>query len=306
VTPPVRTLLRSCLVKDRRQRVADMSTILFVLGNAASLTAAGPGNAETITRGSTTIAGRGWRYAAAVAAVALVVGAAATALYYRRALPAPSIEQPAVRLSFVPPTDVALASGVNQLVPVVSPDGRRLAFSASRLGEPVRILVRSLESLDAQSLPGTENGRGPFWSPDSRTLAFFADEKLKAIDLSGGVVQTLCDAPNSAANPGASWSREGSIVFARRTGGLFKVASAGGVADPATVVDPANGDSRHAFPVFLPDGNAPLRNGLAGPLRGRPPAVRASGHAARPIVRLQPSHGRGKSGGHRGAGGERL
>jgi hypothetical protein len=251
VTPAVRTLLEACLVKDRRQRVADMSTVLFVLGNAARLTTAG-GEARTLD--SAKVAVRGRRFAAAVGAAALIVGAAASALYFQRASAPPMTERPAVRLSLLPPADVALAPGVNQIVPVVSPDGRRLAFSASRLGEPVRIWVRSLESLDARSLPGTDNARGPFWSPDGRTLAFFADDKLKAIDASGGAVQTLCDAPNSAAAPGAAWSREGTIVFARRTGGLMTVAAAGGVAAPATVVDPADGDSSHVFPFFLPDG----------------------------------------------------
>ena len=168
--------------------------------------------------------------------------------------PAPTTEQPAVRLSLVPPADVALAPGVNQLVPVVSPDGRRVAFSASRPGEPVRIWVRSLESLDARSLSGTDNARGPFWSPDSRSLAFFAEDKLKTIDAAGGPVQTVCKIPNSSASPGASWSRTGTILFARRTGGLMKVAASGGEPTPTTVVDTTNGDASHVFPTFLPDG----------------------------------------------------
>ena len=152
------------------------------------------------------------------------------------------------------PADVALAPGVNQLVPVVSPDGRRVAFSASRPGEPVRIWVRSLESLDARSLSGTDNARGPFWSPDSRSLAFFADGKLKTIDAAGGPVQTVCRIANSAASPGASWSRTGAILFARRTGGLMKVAASGGEPTQTTVVDTTNGDASHAFPTLLPDG----------------------------------------------------
>jgi hypothetical protein len=242
VAPAVRTLLKACLVKDRRQRVAERSTVLFVLANATSFTAglAAPG---TATPDSGRRVDRGWRRAAAVGVAALVIGAAASALYFRDAPAAPTTDQPAVRLSLLPGADVVLAPGVNQVVPVVSPDGRRLAISGSRLGEPVRLWVRSLGTLDAQPLPGTDNARGPFWSPDSRALAFFADDKLKTIDASGGVVQTLCDAPNSAGAPGAAWSREGSIVFARRTGGLMIVAAAGGVAAPATVVDPANGDS---------------------------------------------------------------
>ncbi len=253
-TPAVRMLLRGCLVKDRRQRVGDMSTVLFVLGNVTSLTTTGQGQAETATLDSAKGVKKRWRRTAAVAAAALVVGAAASAWYFRRAPTAATTEQPAVRLSLFTPANVALAGGANQLVPVVSPDGRRVVFSASTLGEPVRIWVRSLESLDARSLPGTDNARGPFWSPDSRTLAFFADDKLKTIDAAGGPVQTVCDVPNAAGNPGAAWNRAGTIVFARRAGGLMKVAAAGGDPAPATVVDATSGDGSHVFPTFLPDG----------------------------------------------------
>ena len=92
----------------------------------------------------------------------------------------------------------------------MSPDGRRIAFSASRPGEPIRIWVRSLESLEARSLPGTDNARGPFWSPDSRNLAFFVNEKLKTIDAAGGPVRTVCDVTNSAGSqvpPGTTAAR---------------------------------------------------------------------------------------------------
>ena len=136
----------------------------------------------------------------------------------------------------------------------MSPDGRRVAFSASRPGEPVRIWVRSLESPDARSLSGTDNARGPFWSPDSRSLAFFAEGKLKTIDAAGGPAQTVCEILNSSGGPGASWSRTGTILFARRTGGLWKVAASGGEPTVTTVVDTTNGDASHAFPTFLPDG----------------------------------------------------
>jgi hypothetical protein len=241
-------------VKDRRQRVGDMSTVLFVLANTAGLTVTAPGQAEAATLGSEKGAKQSWRRTLAIGAAGLVAGAAVSQLYFRCALTAPTTEQPAVRLSLVPPADVPLAPGVSQLVPVVSPHGRRVAFSASRPGEPVRIWVRSLESLDARSLSGTDNARGPFWSPDSRSLAFFAEGKLKTIDAAGGPAQTVCEILNSSASPGASWSRTGTILFARRTGGLMKVAASGGEPTQTTVVDTTNGDASHVFPTFLPDG----------------------------------------------------
>jgi hypothetical protein len=212
VPPAVRALLQACLAKDRLLRVADMSTVRFVLGNATNLTAAGPGAAGASRAYA-------WRRTAAASAAALLIGAAMAALFLRGAsAPAPA-ERSTVQLSLLLSPDVTLGSGVNQLAPVVSPDGRRLAFTASRLGEPVRLWIRELDSPTARSLPGTENARGPFWSPDSRTLAFFANDKLKTIDAAGGPVQAAFDVPNAAGNPGGSWSRDGTIVFARRTGG---------------------------------------------------------------------------------------
>ena len=254
VPPAVRTLLRACLVKDRRQRVGDMSTVLFVVANTASLDATAPGEAQAATLGSGKAAKQSWRRMVATAAAALVAGAALAQWYFRRAPTAATTGQAPVRLSLVPAADVALAAGVNQLVPVVSPDGRRVAFSASRPGEPIRIWVRSLDSLDARPLPGTDNARGPFWSPDSGSLAFFSDSKLKTIDASGGPVQTVSEVRQHSTIRGASWSRTGTILFAGRTGGLMKVTAGGGEPTPATVVDTTNGDASHAFPTFLPDG----------------------------------------------------
>ena len=254
-----------------------------------------------------------WRQAVAVG-TALVVGAAASALYFylRNPATAPTEERRTVQLSLVLPDDVSLAPGVNQIVPVVSPDGRRLAFSASRPGEPIRLWIRSLDSPDARSLPGTDNARGPFWSPDGQRLAFFTDDKLKVVDVAGGPVQTVSDVSNPAGGAGASWSRAGTIVFARRVGGLMKVPAAGGDPSPATVVDPASGDGSHLFPSFLPDGRRFLlpvetvEHGLArdpgferGGTRssaqfrahrfcsGRPSVVRAPGDAAGSTVRRQ-------------------
>jgi eukaryotic-like serine/threonine-protein kinase len=135
----------------------------------------------------------------------------------------------------------------------LSPDGRRLAFVAS-LENKVRLWVRSLDSLSAQALSGTDGvtSASPFWSPDSRFIAFFADGKLKKIDTSGGSPQTLCNAPDGR---GGTWSRDGVILFAPgSTGGLFKVSEKGGEPVPATTLDKSRSEISHRFPYFLPDG----------------------------------------------------
>jgi hypothetical protein len=118
--------------------------------------------------------------------------------------------------------------------------------------------VRSLDSLDARRLDDTTVRTDtlspglPFWSPDSRSIGFFADGKLKRVDGDGGSPQTICDAPQSG---GASWGADGTIVFASKIDeGLRKVAAAGGVPIQITSPDAERGEISHSNPAFLPDG----------------------------------------------------
>jgi Tol biopolymer transport system component len=181
-----------------------------------------------------------------IAALVIVLAAAiafATA-YVRTATadPAPA------RFFFGPPDTAAL---VPRLTLAASPDGRRVAFIASRPGGQPMLWVRSLDALEAQPLNGTEGAVFPFWSPNSRTLAFFAGGKLKTIDASGGPVQALCD----AVGYGGTWSADGVIVFAASLSGrLLKVPAAGGQPTPVTTLDVARKENGHLYPAFLPDG----------------------------------------------------
>ena len=110
-------------------------------------------------------------------------------------------------------------------------------------------VVRGLRSASRFRAP--REVTAPFWSPDSRFLGFFADGKLKKIDVSGGTPQTLCDAPNGG---GGTWSRDGVILFAPSDGPLHRVADSGGASSPVTRVDEEHGDIGHIWPIFLPDG----------------------------------------------------
>jgi Tol biopolymer transport system component len=132
----------------------------------------------------------------------------------------------------------------------VSPDGRQIAFVGQK-GLESRIWIRSLDTLEARGLVGTEGGLAPFWSPDNKSVAFFASGKLKKIDVAGGPVMVLCDA-----QPGLSgaWSADGTIVFSPAGGtALLKVPASGGKPEPATTL--AEGEGGHARPAFLPDGH---------------------------------------------------
>ena len=134
----------------------------------------------------------------------------------------------------------------------ISPDGLRLAYVArSAEGQSV-LWVRPLDSLQAQPLAGTADAGFPFWSPDSRSIGFFAEGKLKKIEASGGPALTLCDAATAR---GGSWNQDGVILFAPGvTLPLFRVSSAGGTAIPVTRLDQSKGVTSHRWPFFLPDG----------------------------------------------------
>ena len=133
----------------------------------------------------------------------------------------------------------------------LSPDGRYLVFVAtgSSSDEPQRLYLRSLDQTDARPLAGTEGARSPFWSPDSRSLAFFASEQVLRIDIAGGPAQPL--AP--AANPqGGAWGTDGTIVFAPTTvSPLFKVPASGGKLTAATTLESPT-HTNHRRPFFLP------------------------------------------------------
>ena len=138
----------------------------------------------------------------------------------------------------------------------ISPDGRHLAFIGVSEGTR-RIWVRSLDSLEARPLTGTDGARHPFWSPDSRFLGFFADRKLKKIEVAGGPPQTLCDAGSGA---GATWMQgsndgEGAVVFSPSTrNALLRVSDAGGEPVSATILNMEAGETSHRHPHFLPGG----------------------------------------------------
>src|SRR5262245_64395878 len=95
----------------------------------------------------------------------------------------------------------------------VSPDGRRLVFEARARDGKSLLVVRSLDAVAAQSLAGTDGAQRPFWSPDGRFIGFFADGKLKKIDVTGGPPVTVCDTAGAIGS--AAWSPTGVIVFSR-------------------------------------------------------------------------------------------
>ena len=136
--------------------------------------------------------------------------------------------------------------------PACSPDGLKVAFVAANPAGRSLLWVRSVDSLSAQPLEGTDGARHPFWSPDSRSIAFFADGRLKKIDVSRGTVLTVCEA---GLGRGGAWNQDGDIVFGPSyRAGLYLVPASGGEATPLTNLDPSRNENSHRWPDFLPDG----------------------------------------------------
>jgi hypothetical protein len=135
----------------------------------------------------------------------------------------------------------------------VAPDGRIIAVVGYLESARKNALwIYELGSPGARSLAGTEGATYPFWAADGRSLAFFADGKLKKLELSGGPGQTICDAP---AGRGGTWNNDGVIVFAPDvTTGLHRVSASGGTPTGISNPDVNRGEQSHRWPVFLPDG----------------------------------------------------
>ena len=159
--------------------------------------------------------------------------------------------RPGVVRSFIIPPDKADPNG-NAGYCSLSPDGTRWAVVApDAAGSPV-LYIRPLNSLTAQALAGTEDALDPFWSPDSRSIAFWAQGKLKRVDASGGPLQTICDAP---VGRGGSWSQEGTLVFTLAGSQiLLRVQAQGGTPVAASELDSSQQEEVHRWPWFLPDG----------------------------------------------------
>jgi serine/threonine protein kinase len=241
-TPPgLDRVIRLCLDKDPDERIQtahDLKLQLQAIAEAP-LTAT-PSPAVTPAR-------RSWL--PWVAAGVLAIIALAFALAYLQSPRAPQVSVHSYILA--PEKATFVLTGNDAGPPVLSPDGLRLAFIAKNADGKQMLWIRPLNSAVAQSMSGTENATYPFWSPDSRYVAFFAAGKLNKLDAGGGPPQALCDA---SAGRGGSWNSTGTIVFAPdTTSALARVDAAGGTRVPLTTLDPK--ETSHRWPDFLPDGN---------------------------------------------------
>jgi len=224
----LRKLLVRTLAKDRKQRLQ--------AAGEARITLANP---EPAHEAKSDVRTPSWKLAMAAALLG-ILAASVSFLYFRAKPPAAEL----MRFQIPVPAQAALVALS------LSPDGRHLAFTARTLDGRTRIWLRSLDTLEAHALAGTDGAAPPFWSPDSRFIGFVSNGKLKKVEASGGPVQTVCDVPGNP-RAGGAWSPDGAIVFGLPY--LMKVPEAGGVPGPLTTPDPAS-QSASANPSFLPDG----------------------------------------------------
>ncbi len=240
----LRRLLERCLNKDPHQRLHDIADARIEIEEIqAGGEAAEPETRIEVRQGRFL---RIWQLlAAALLLLALGLGwmamgrESAPREVFRAFIPAP--EETVFALDASSPGTVA-----------VSPDGNQMAFSAIDDVGDTLLWIRRMGDLTARPIPGTDGAAYPFWSPDSRHVAFFSgDGKLRKIDTAGGPPVTLCPAENGK---GGWWGEDGQVLFtpAHNTP-IFVVSSAGG--EPRQVTEIPDGVVGHRFPVWLPNGN---------------------------------------------------
>jgi eukaryotic-like serine/threonine-protein kinase len=229
----VRRLLRRCLQKDRKRRLQSVSDARIEIEEAEVESRAEPRPVrQALTRGQQLA------WMSIVAFVALVA-AVVVANNVRSAAPTPEMR---VDINAPPSSDPTSFA--------ISPDGQKIVFAGTLNGRS-SLWLRSLDSASTRPLAGTDNAQLPFWSPDSLSVGFFADGKLKRTDLLGASVQILARAP---VPDGGTWGGNDTILFVPISNGpIFRIsASGGGEGIPATKL--ADQETGHGFPHFLPDG----------------------------------------------------
>ncbi len=246
-TPPLLDrLLGRCLAKipaDRWRSAADLGEALGWIADGGSAVDA------------RAVPSAGWRRILPLAVAGTAIAGAMALLpgwsAHRRETSPPSMQ-----LALTIPPNLSFSSPPASVVApqlATSPDGRHVVFAASPSGGQPMLWLRRLGDAQPQALAGTEGAIYPFWSPDSRSLGFFTQGRLKVIDLAGGPARTLSDSPLDSR--GGSWSPNGTILFApTANGGLSRVPAAGGPAVAATELDGGREENSHRFPSFLPDG----------------------------------------------------
>ena len=233
VPASIRRMLRRCLARDSRRRLHHIADARIEIEDAANDPKATPSPPLTASSRRERLLG------ISTVVLAALLTAALGAWLLR--LPAPVPEPRVVEITTPRTSDPSSFA--------LSPDGRRIAFVAEHEGQPT-LWVRALDAAGARALTGTEGARRPFWSPDSRSIGFFANSELKRVEARGGSVQTVTYALGGTT---AAWGPDGTILFSSVAPlALRRVNAAGGTVQAVT--SPAAESTGHRHPQFLPGG----------------------------------------------------
>jgi Tol biopolymer transport system component len=244
---PVRRLLGRCLERDPSRRLRDIGEARIVLEDVAAgkidadISTPAESSAEAVDGGSP--ASRLLPWAVAVVAALVAVGA-----WVLRPASEPAAV-PRIVSSILPPEGVGFDIRLGM---ALSPDGTSIAFPARAGDGPRRLWIRDLDSKTARMLEGTDGALAPFWSPDGRYVAFFADGGLKRVEVESGLIEEILDAAYGYG--GGVWLPDGHVMFTKSWGqGLQKVPVAGGAAEMVVEVE-SKGSDTATWPSLLPDG----------------------------------------------------
>src|SRR5580698_6211733 len=239
VSPALGRIVRHCLEKNPEERFQSARDVAFALGALSDSIGA--------TTGAVTVgARRAWRPWVRVAAEVALLGIALSLLLARH----PERPQPSVLSSVLPPSGDGFWANLTQPA-AISPDGKFLAVIAMRNGH-TQLWLRRMDASEAQPIAGSEDAANPFWSPDSRDIAFFVPGKLKKVNVSGGSVSDIC--PAGAFGIGGAWSQRGVIVFSNFGDALKMVPDGGGTPEPVPGDELPSDSLSQMWPAFLPDG----------------------------------------------------
>ena len=277
---PLRRLLRRCLEREPKRRLRDVAEALIHLEEASTTPVEEP---SVPTPGSPQ-----WREALPLALGFAAIAAIVSGVAVWSLTPPVSLET--TTLSVPMPLGVTYQDGGI----AISPDGRTLVFTG-RGEDGSQLYQRPLGNRVATPIPDTTNAFYPFFAPDGNSVGFFADGALKKVSLAGGAAVTLCT--TNGARRGASWTTDGTIVFATFESEVQQVAASGGAPQPVTTVNREDGSVGHSWMHALPDGRGLLFTDWSGSV-GNARIVVQSGDAGEPRVLLDGTHPRYVPTGH--------
>jgi serine/threonine protein kinase len=270
ISPALERVVRHCLEKNPSERFHSARDLAFAI---ESLSGSAISSGQTTTIDAVTAATNGnsgilrlirkaplaWIAAGVCALIAMI-------LAFAFLTSSSNVQPQAVRLSFEPPADLSM-NDVQADAAVISPDGQKIAFSASSSNNKFMLYVRDLNSAEVKMLPGSDLPLSPFWSPDSKSIAYGSLGKLKRSDIAVGNAQVLTDAPRLIVG---AWNKNGDIIFCPDYGAAMYQVSANGGEPKQITFQEATGDGQHSGGSFLPDGRHFLftRSGPSADLKG--------------------------------------